>query len=764
VDTSAEQQVKPQVHSAARAVKLIVLVGILSALVAAFWLLPLKQFMAAVLEWTQGLGAWGPVFVVAFYVVATVFFLPGSVLTLGAGFLFGVPLGLATAWTGAVVGACAAFLVGRTFAREWVARKVSGNPKFNAIDEAVGREGFKIVFLLRLSPVFPFNLLNYSLGLTKVSFKHYALASMIGMLPAGLMYVYFGSAARSIADVAAGNVESGIAGQIFFWIGLVATILVAGFVTRLAKKSLKSVETAATTREQFPSATDPAETETVRILPEDEYNRELVTNVHPPDWTSPEPAVRYNLVVIGAGTAGLVTAAGAAGLGAKVALVEQLLLGGDCLNVGCVPSKCLIGSSRVYGEIHEAGGFGIKVPPGVEVDFPAVMERMRRLRARISHNDSAKRFTDLGVDVFLGHARFAGPDSVVVGGKTLRFKKAVIATGARALHPSIPGLAEAGFLTNETVFSLTERPRRLAVIGGGPIGCEMAQAFRRLGCEVLLFHKNPHILDREDADAAEIVQKKFVEEGIDLILDSDLKEVKLEDGEKIIHYEVNSEPGTAAVDEILVGAGRVPNVENLNLEAAEVQYDVRRGVVVNDRLQTTNPNIYAAGDICMNYKFTHMADAAARIVIQNTLFRGYKKLSALTVPWCTYTDPEIAHVGIYEGEAKKRGIAVDTYFRPFTHVDRAIVDGEEEGFVKVHAEKGTDKILGATIVASHAGDMISEITLAMVGKLGLKIISEVIHPYPTQAEAVKQVADAHNRTRLTPFVKKLFAYWLGWQR
>ncbi len=248
-----------------------------------------------------------------------------------------------------------------------------------------------------------------------------------------------------------------------------------------------------------------------------------------------------------------------------------------------------------------------------------------------------------------------------------------------------------------------ERPRRLAVIGGGPIGCEMAQAFRRLGCEVVLFHKNSHILDREDADAAEIAQKQFIKEGIDLILDSDLKEVKLENGEKIVHYEVKSEAGSTAVDEILVGAGRVPNVENLGMEAAGVQYDNRRGVVVNDRLQTTNPNIYAAGDICMNYKFTHMADAAARIVIQNSLFRGSKKLSALTVPWCTYTDPEIAHVGLYQGEAKKRGMAVDTYFKELTHVDRAIADGEEEGFVKVHTEKGTDRIVGATIVAVSRG-------------------------------------------------------------
>lgn len=761
---SAEQEIKPQVRNRTKVVNLLLVSAALCALLAALWFLPLRQYMVGALEWTQGLGAWGPVFVAFFYVVATVFFLPGSVLTLGAGFLFGVPLGLATAWTGAVLGACAAFLLGRTFAREWVARKVSGNPKFKAIDEAVGREGFKIVFLLRLSPVFPFNLLNYALGLTKVSFKHYAVASMIGMLPAGLMYVYFGSAARSIADVAAGNVEKGVAGQIFFWVGLIATILVAGFVTRLAKKSLKVAATAGTAGEHMAEATEPAGIEPVRILPEDEYNTELVANVHPLDWTNPVPAERYNLVVIGAGTAGLVTAAGAAGLGAKVALVERFLLGGDCLNVGCVPSKCLIGSSRVYEEIHEARGFGIRVPPGVEVDFPAVMERMRRLRARISHNDSAKRFTDLGVDVFMGHARFTGPDAVVVAGKTLRFKKAVIAAGARAFKPPIPGLAEAGFLTNETVFSLTERPRRLAVIGGGPIGCEMAQAFRRLGCEVVLFHKNPHILDREDADAAEIAQKQFIKEGIDMILDSDIKAVKLKNGEKIVHYEVKSKAGSAAVDVILVGAGRVPNLENLGLEAAGVQYDGRQGVVVNDRLQTTNRNIYAAGDICMSYKFTHMADAAARIVIQNTLFKGAKKLSALTVPWCTYTDPEIAHVGLYEEEAKKRGMAVDTYFTQFTHVDRAIADGEEEGFVKVHTEKGTDRILGATIVAGHAGDMISEITLAMVGKLGLKTISEVIHPYPTQAEAIKHAADAYNRTRLTPFVKQLFSYWLRWQR
>ena len=500
------------------------------------------------------------------------------------------------------------------------------------------------------------------------------------------------------------------------------------------------------------------------VLPHDKHNQVLVSNVHPTDWQNPEPASRYNLVVIGAGTAGLVTAAGAAGLGAKVALVERHLLGGDCLNVGCVPSKTIIRSSRVSADLQDALHFGLRVPEGTNVDFPAVMERMRRLRARISDHDSAKRFKGLGVDVFLGEGRFSGPDTVEVGGKTLRFKKAVIATGTRPVHPAIDGIAEVGFLTNETVFSLTERPRRLAVIGGGPIGCELAQAFRRLGSEVILFHNASHILNREDSDAAEIIQQSFIRDGIRLILNCKTKKVEKKNEEKIIHIECGGKTETIGVDEILAGAGRSPNVEGLNLETVGVKYDKRAGVEVNEELQTTNPRIYAAGDICLKYKFTHTADATARMVIQNALFLGRRKVSALTIPWCTYTDPEIAHVGMYERDAKEKGIEVETYVRPLKEVDRAIADGEEEGFVKVHVKKGTDKILGATIVARHAGEMISEMTLAIVGNLGLKTLGQVIHTYPTQAEAIKQVADAYNRTRLTPFVKKLFTGWLTWRR
>ena len=486
------------------------------------------------------------------------------------------------------------------------------------------------------------------------------------------------------------------------------------------------------------------------ISPIDIHNQKLVANVHPPDWINPPPAPIYDLVVIGAGTA--------AGLGAKVALVEKHLMGGDCLNVGCVPSKCLIAAARAYAAVARAKEFGIRVPEGTVVDFPLVMERMRQIRANLSRHDSASRFQGLGVDVFLGEGGFVSREAVTVAGKTLSFKKAVIATGARAAKPEILGLEAVGYLTNETVFSLTECPRRLAVIGGGPIGCELAQAFRHLGAEVVLFHKNAHILDREDPEAAEIVQQALIGDRIQLILSAQISQVEWQDGAKIIHYEANGQTGKIAVDEILVGTGRSPNVTNLNLAAAGVEYDLQQGVLIDDYLQTTNPQIYAAGDVCMAWKFTHAADAAARIVIKNTLFSpfglGKQKLSSLIMPWVTYTQPEIAHVGMSAAEAETQGIAVNTINIPMSSVDRAIADGETTGFAKILLKKGTDKILGATIVSSSAGDLISEITLAMGNNLGLGKIASVIHPYPTQAEVIKKAADAYRRTLLTSSSKK----------
>ncbi|MHC4713234.1 MAG: mercuric reductase [Planctomycetota bacterium] len=504
--------------------------------------------------------------------------------------------------------------------------------------------------------------------------------------------------------------------------------------------------------------------DTVRVEPMDDHNRALVANAHPSDWVNPEAEGRYNLVVIGAGTAGLVAAAGAAGLGAKVALVEKHLLGGDCLNVGCVPSKSIISASRLAAEISRAGEYGLQVKGGCDVDFPAVMERMRRLRSRISVHDSAERFRGLGVEVFFGEGRFTGPDTVEVAGRELRFTRAIIATGARAVRPDIEGLEEAGFLTNETVFSLTERPRRLGVFGAGPIGCELAQAFARLGCEVSIIQRRDKLLPREDADATKILFEAIATDGVSVLLNTAVHKVSTSGEGKTLHMLNGDRPSVLEVDEVLVGAGRAPNVEGSGLEEAGVAYDVRGGVKVDDFLRTTNPRIFAAGDVCLRYKFTHSAEASARIALQNALFWGRKRLSALTIPWCTYTDPEIAHVGLYPEDAAERGIEVDTFERNFEDVDRAICDGREDGFVKIHVRKGSDRIVGATIVAAHAGDMISEISVAMTAGLGLGSLANVIHPYPTVAEAIRQCGDLYNRTRLTPFVKGFLKRILKWRR
>ncbi len=580
------------------------------------------------------------------------------------------------------------------------------------------------------------------------------------------------------------------------------------------------------------------------MLPHDEHNARLLDHVHPPTWVNPTPAARYNLVVIGAGTAGLVTAAGAAGLGAKVALIERDLMGGDCLNVGCVPSKALISAARAAASVRRAGEIGVSAKLET-LELPRVMERVRRLRADIAPNDSAARFQSLGVDVFLGEGRFTGPDTIEVAGQTLRFKQAVIATGARASRPDTPGLAEAGYLTNETVFNLTELPPRLAVIGGGPIGCELAQAFARLGAEVTLIERSQQLLGREDEAAARLVQASLERDGVRVLLDAvvervtsaitDQADARVKDEaarnsttldettvvetpidetserggvrplalgrqpavcqEAVGTEPVCKEPGglrrpaqedialgsvgttqktlvvrqggetsEVTVDEILVAAGRTPNVEGLNLEAVGIEYDRAKGVAVNDRLQTTNPRIFAAGDVCSPFKFTHAADFMARIVIQNALFFGRAKASALVIPWCTYTSPEVAHVGLTERAAAEQGMEVRAFVQDFRHVDRAILEGSTDGFVKILVKSGTDRIVGATIVADHAGEMIGEIVLAMKHRIGLGRLASVIHPYPTVAEAIRKCGDAYNKTRLTPFVKRLFERWLAWTR
>ncbi len=497
------------------------------------------------------------------------------------------------------------------------------------------------------------------------------------------------------------------------------------------------------------------------VEPFDEHNRRLVANVHPHQWVQPKPAERYHLVVVGAGTAGLVSAAIAAGLGAKVALIERHLMGGDCLNVGCVPSKGVISAARAWQAAATAGarfGAPTRSAQDGDGDFAGVMERMRRLRAELSPADGAGRFRDLGIDVFLGEGRFVASDAVEVDGRRLRFRRAVVATGGRAAAPPILGLDQVDYLTNETVFSLTELPPRFGVIGAGPIGCELAQSFARFGSEVHLFDMAEQVLPREDADAAALVQEAMTADGVELRLGVKILEVRREDDRIVVVSEIDDKLQEYAVDQLLVAVGRTPNTEGLGLEAAGVDYD-RVGVQVDRRLRTTNARIYAAGDVASAFKFTHSADAQARIAVQNALLYRRLEASKLVIPWTTYTSPEIAHVGLYEEEARRLGCKVDTITIPMSDVDRARLDGEGEGFLRVHLRKGSDRILGGTLVAARAGDMIGALGLAMTHGLGLSKFSSTIFPYPTQGEIFRKAGDTWNRTRLTPAAKRFFRVW-----
>lgn len=485
----------------------------------------------------------------------------------------------------------------------------------------------------------------------------------------------------------------------------------------------------------------------------------LVAAVHPAHWLTPTPPACYDLVVIGGGTAGLVAAAGAAGLGARVALVERHLLGGDCLNVGCVPSKALLHAARVVQGARAGAAYGLRAADALP-DFGAVMTTLRARRAHLARHDAAARFRDLGVDVFLGAARFAGTDRVEVAGTTLRFARAVIATGARAAAPLVPGLADAGYLTHETVFGLVDRPRRLIVIGAGPIGCELAQAFCRLGSEVTVLARDPGLLPKEDRDAAAIVERRLAAEGVRFELGVELVGALRRGADKVVVYRRGDQTHEVAADELLVAVGRAANIEGLDLEAARVEFD-RKGVTVDDRLRTSNRRIFAAGDVCSPYQFTHAADAMARLVLRNALFFGRARASALVIPWATCTSPEVAHVGVSAAAAAARGLT--THAVALADVDRAFLEDDTEGFVRIHADR-KGRIHGATIVAANAGDLIGEVALAMTHGLGLGALSSTIHPYPTRAEALRKLGDAYQRTRLTPRVKRWLARIIRWRR
>ncbi len=464
----------------------------------------------------------------------------------------------------------------------------------------------------------------------------------------------------------------------------------------------------------------------------------------------------YNVVVIGAGTAGLVTAAGTVSLGGRVALIERNKMGGDCLNFGCVPSKALISSARLAQQMREAKKWGLrKQEPDFE--FGEVMERMRARRAKIAPNDSQERFESLGVDVFRGEARFISPQEVEVDGQRLRARNFVIATGSRATIPKIEGLEAVPFFTNETIFDkLHEKPASMVVLGGGPIGCELGQAFSRLGVKITIVQSVDQLMPPEDRDVAEFMQKRFAAEGIDVRLNRETTRACFQNGKVILE----TSDGVITADALLIAAGRTPNIEQLNLEVAAVKHS-RHGVEVNDYMQTSQPHIYAAGDVANRLKFTHTADFTARAVVRNILMPLQllrQKVNCAVVPWCTYTEPEVAHVGLGEKEAAQRRTPYDLFVVPLEEIDRAVVENEEAGFAKVLTAKGSDKILGAVIVGPHAGDLLHEFVLAMNAGIGLGKIATMIHAYPTFAELARKAGDKYNKTRLTPFAKKLFAW------
>lgn len=471
----------------------------------------------------------------------------------------------------------------------------------------------------------------------------------------------------------------------------------------------------------------------------------------------------YNAVVIGAGTAGLVTAAGTAGLGGRVALIERHKMGGDCLNYGCVPSKALISSARVIDQIRHAEKWGLnKHDP--QFDFTKIFERMRERRAVIEPHDSRERYESLGVDVFEGNAKFISQYEVDVDGTRLKAKNFVIATGRRAGIPPIEGIENVPYYTNETFFdTLNEKPNHLIIIGGGPIGCELGQTMHRFDVDVTIVEFASQIFGKEDDNVAAFMHKHLEKEGLKILTHTSAKKAEYINNE--IHLTVGSASGESEdqmikADALLIAAGRIPNIENLNLDVAGVKHD-RNGITVNNYLQTSQKHIYACGDIAGPYQFTHTADAQARVVIRNIMMPLQvlrQKIDHSVVPWSTYTSPEVAHVGLSKTDAKEKGIAYDLYTQKLSEVDRAIVESETEGFAEVLTEKGSDKILGVTIVSAHAGDLLHEFVLAIKHNIGLAAISSTIHAYPTFAEIARKIGDKYNRTRLTPRAMSLFTW------
>ena len=656
------------------------------------------------------------------YIAVTALSLPGAtILTLAAGAIFGLGWGSLIASFAASIGATLAFLMSRVVLRDWVQAKFG--ERLAAINEGVRKDGAFYLFSLRVVPLFPFFLINLAMGLTRIRVLTYYWVSQIGMLLGTLVYVNAGTQLARIdklADVASP--------------GVLASLALLGLFPLIAKKGVELFRARKATRR----------------------------------WKKP---VRFdrNLVVIGAGSAGLVSAYIAAAVKAKVTLVEKHRLGGDCLYTGCVPSKALIRSARFLSLVKRAPEFGMR-SAHAEFDFSDAMARVQRVIQAIEPHDSIERYAGLGVDVVMGSARIVSPWEVEVtqaDGQVSRLttRSIVIATGARPFVPPIPGIEQVEVLTSENIWNLRQRPERLVVLGGGPIGSELAQTFARLGSRVTQVEQAPRLLMREDVDASDLVTARFRNEGIDVLLDHTAKRIEVIDGEKVLIAEHANAEVRIAFDALLVAVGRHANLTGFGLE--ELGVTTGRTVEVNAYLQTNFPNIYAAGDVAGPYQFTHTASHQAWYAAVNALFDPFKKFRVdyRVIPWATFVDPEVAHVGLNELEATEKKVPYEVTTYALDDLDRAIADGEAHGFVKVLTVPGKDRILGATIVGEHAGDLLAEFVLAMKHGIGLNKILGTIHTYPTMAEANKAVAGnwkrAHAPQRLLAWVERFHAWRRG---
>ena len=659
----------------------------------------------------------------AIYVVATALSIPGAViLTLAAGAVFGLWRGLLIVSFASTIGATLAFLAARFLLRDFVMRRFGDRLK--AIDQGIARDGAFYLFTLRLVPLFPFFLINLLMGLTALPALTFYWVSQVGMLAGTAVYVNAGTQLARLDSV------RGILSP-----GLLLSFALLGIFPLAAKKAV------------------------------DLYKARKVYA----RWPKPR-RVDYNMVVIGAGSAGLVSAYIAAAVKAKVALVERHKMGGDCLNTGCVPSKALIKSARLMSQIGRAGDYGLN-DARASVDFAAVMDRVRHVVREIEPHDSVERYAGLGVETVGGDARIVSPFAVEVtlddGSKrTLTTRSIVIAAGARPFVPPIPGLDQVGCLTSDTLWELRELPRRLLVLGGGPIGCELAQAFARLGSQVTQVEMGERLMAREDAEVSELVASRFRAEGIQVMTGHKAERFVTEGGEKLLIASHAGGELRLPFDELLCAVGRVANTAGYGLEELDIPVTKARTVETDDYLQTLYPNILAAGDVAGPYQFTHVAAHQAWYAAVNGLFGHFRRFKAdyRVIPWATFVEPEVARVGLNEQEAKEKNIAYEVTRYDIAELDRAIADGVAQGWVKVLTVPGKDKILGATIVGEHAGDLIAEYVLAMKHGLGMNKLLGTIHIYPTLAEANKYAAGnwkrAHAPERLLEWVRRFHA----WQR